>query len=111
MPSVRQEKIASLIQRELATIFQRESAHLGNDVMASVTVVRVSPDMGHARVYLSIFGIADPLERIALANQDKGFYRKHLGNALGKSLRKIPDLHFFLDDSLDYSEQINELLQ
>ncbi|TVR41231.1 MAG: 30S ribosome-binding factor RbfA [Cryomorphaceae bacterium] len=111
MASIRQEKIASLIQREMAQIIQRESAHFGPGVMASVTVVRVSPDMGYAKIYISLFGAKNPDELIEQANRDKGFYRKLLGDGVGKVLRKVPDLRFFLDDSLDYSEQIDELLQ
>lgn len=111
MPSVRQEKIASLIQRELAQIFQRESIHLSTSVMVTVTVVRMSPDLSYARVYLSLLGADEPAEVIAQINKDKGYYRRLLGHAVGKVLRIVPDIQFYLDDSLEYSEQINDLLK
>ena len=111
MPSVRQEKIASLTQRELAQIFQRESIHLPTTIMVTVTVVRMSPDLSYARVYLSLLGADDPAEVIEQVNRDKGYYRRLLGKAVGKVLRIVPDIHFYLDDSLEYSERINELLQ
>ena len=111
MPSVRQEKLASLIQRELAQIIQRESIHLPTGVMVTITTVRMSPDLSFARIYLSILGGDDPEGVVEQVNIDKGYYRRLLGKALGKVLRIIPDLQFHLDDSLDYAEQINELLQ
>lgn len=109
--SVRQEKIASLIQRDLATIFQRESIHLPANVMVTITTVRVSADLSFARVYLSILGGDEPQEVVDQVNSDKGYYRRLLGKAVGKVLRVVPDLQFHLDDSLDYSEKINDLLK
>lgn len=111
MSSVRQEKIASLMQRELAQIFQRESIHLPTNVMVTVTVVRMSPDLSYARVYLSLLGADEPDEIIEQVNIDKGYYRRLLGQAVGKVLRVVPDMQFYLDDSLEYSEQINDLLK
>jgi ribosome-binding factor A len=111
MPSVRQEKLASLMQRELAQIFQRESIHLPPGVMITITVVRMSPDLSYARIYLSILGGDDAGAVVEQINTDKGYYRRLLGKSLGKVLRIIPDMQFFLDDSLDYAEQINDLLQ
>ncbi len=109
--SVRQEKIASLIQRELAQILLRESIHLPSNVMVTVTIVRVTPDMSFARVYLSLLGSDEPAAVINQVNADKGYYRRLLGKAVGKVLRIVPDLQFHLDDSLEYSEQINQLLK
>lgn len=111
MASVRQEKLASLIQRELAQILQRESIHLPNSVMVTITVVRVSPDLSFARVFLSVLGAEEPAETVAQVERDKGYYRRLLGKSLGKVLRIVPDLQFHLDDSLEYSEQINDLLK
>lgn len=111
MSSVRQEKLASLIQRELAQIIQRESIHIPTSVMVTITMVRVSPDLSFARVFLSILGADEPDEIIAQVNRDKGYYRRLLGKSVGKVLRIVPDLQFHLDDSLEYSEQISDLLK
>lgn len=99
------------MQRELAQIFQRESINVGNSVMITVTVVRVSPDLGFAKVYLSLLGADKPGDVVDQINFDKGYYRRLLGKAVGKVLRIVPDLQFYLDDSLDYAERIDELLQ
>lgn len=111
MSSVRQEKLASLIQRELAQIIQRESIHLPSTVMVTVTMVRVVPDLSFARVFLSILGADEPAEIVAQVGRDKGYYRRLLGKSVGKVLRIVPDLQFHLDDSLEYSEQIDDLLK
>ena len=111
MSSVRQEKLASLMQRELAQIFQRDAIHIPSGVMVTVTVVRMSPDLSFARIYLSLLGADKPEEVIGQINHDKGYYRRLVGNEVGKVLRIVPDLQFHLDDSLEYAEQINDLLQ
>jgi ribosome-binding factor A len=108
---VRQEKVSGLILRELAQIFQRETALIPSGVMVSVTVVRVSPDLGYAKVYLSFLGASEPKDLVKLFNDHKGFYKNHLGKSIGKVVRVIPDLQFFLDDSLEYAQKINELLK
>jgi ribosome-binding factor A len=77
----------------------------------SVTVVRVTKDLGIARVYLSIFPsefAADILKEIELLNKH---LRGELGRRVGKTLRVIPDLQFYIDDSLDYIDNINKLIQ
>ena len=111
MDSIRQQKVNSILQRELATLFQRNSRTLFHGAMISVTVVRVSPDMSHARVYISIF--APGKDRNEIMNDVK-FHTSHLrgllGREVGKQLRIVPELTFYLDDSLDYAENINRLL-
>ena len=76
----------------------------------SVTVVRTSPDLGSARVFVSILDKVDKVAVVKELNDRSGLIRKYLGNAVGKQLRKTPELFFKLDDSLDYAEKINELL-
>ena len=84
METTRQNKISRLIQKELSEIFLLQTKSM-NGVLVSVSAVRISPDMSIARVYLSVF----PSERS----------------------RIIPELKFFVDDSLDYAERIDELLK
>lgn len=110
MDSTRQNKISRLIQKELSDIFLKMAKET-RGVMVSVSVVRVSPDLGIAKAYLSIF----PSERGAevlehLTNNSKAI-RFELGNRVRHQLRIIPELRFYLDDSLDYIEHIDNLLK
>ena len=103
MEGKRQAKIARLLQKELSEIFRRQTAALGN-TLVSVSAVRVSPDLSIAKVYLSIFPPAKNIKR-----QSKTC-RYELAQAVKSTLRKCPDLSFYLDDSLDYVENIDRLL-
>jgi ribosome-binding factor A len=111
MATIRQEKVSGLLQRELAQIFQRETSFLPSGVMVTVTVVRASPDLGFAKVYLSLFNAENPKELIKFINDRKGFYKNLLGRSIAKVVRVIPDLQFHIDDSLAYAQKIDELLK
>lgn len=109
MESKRQAKIARLLQKELSEIFRRQTSALGG-VIVSVSAVRVTPDLSIAKAYLSIF----PPDRsqIILDNirEQTKTVRYELAQAVKDVLRKCPDLQFYLDDSLDYIENIDRLL-
>jgi ribosome-binding factor A len=110
MATIRQEKINGLLQKELAIIFQRgRVAHFGG-LFISVTVTRVSPDLGSCKVYISIMEKVDRAQVVKELNERSGLVRKQLGHSVGKQLRRTPELFFFLDDSLDYAERVNNLL-
>ena len=109
MESKRQAKIARLLQKELSEIFRRQTASLGG-VIVSVSAVRVSPDLSIAKAYLSIFPPAKSQEILANINQQSKTVRYELAQAVKEVLRKCPDLQFYLDDSLDYIENIDRLL-
>jgi ribosome-binding factor A len=109
--SIRQEKINALLQQELGSIFQRGMKEHFGGLFISVTVVRVSPDMGSAKVYLSIMDKVDREQVVKEINGKGRFVRKLLGERVGKQLRRTPELFFFLDDSLDYAQEINQLLK
>ena len=110
METTRQNKIARLLQKELGNIFllQTKSMH---GVLVSVSAVRISPDMSIARVYLSIFPSEKGEELIKNIKANMKSIRKELGTRVRFQLRIIPELKFFLDDSLDYLERIDELLK
>lgn len=110
MAGLRQEKLASLLKRELAVIFQREAQTLFSGRFITVTVVRLTPDLGVARVYLSILASKDRKADLDMIREQTWKIRKTLAETAGKHLRKMPELSFFIDDSLDYSEEINRLL-
>jgi ribosome-binding factor A len=110
MDSTRQLKYSKLIQKEIGTIFQRDGLSFYGRAFVTVTGVRVSPDLGIAKVYLSIFGVKNPKETIAQIESHTKEIRKKLGNEIRHQARIIPELKFFLDDSLDYVEKIEKLL-
>ena len=111
MESTRQQKISRLLQRELADIFQKESRNLFQGKMITVTIVRVTPDLAIARVYLSIFPSEGSSEVMENINEVNSKIRGLLGHKVGKQIRIIPELHFYIDDSLDYIEHIDNLLK
>ena len=107
MDSTRQSKIARLIQKELGDIFLKMTKET-RGVLVSVSIVRVSPDLGIAKAYLSVFPSAKGEEIVELLNKSIRF---ELGNRVRHQLRIIPELRFYLDDSLDYIENIDNLLK
>lgn len=111
MSSIRQNKVARLLQKEISHIFQLNSANWFPNTMVTVTVIRVSPDFSFAKVYLSIFGKMEPKECIDLINAHAKMVRGELGKRIKNQLRITPALAFYVDDSLDYAEEIEELLK
>lgn len=109
MEGKRQAKIARLIQKELSEIFRRQTASLGG-VIVSVSAVRVSADLSIAKVYLSIFPPAKSQEILENIKRQAKTCRYELAQAVKETLRKCPELSFYLDDSLDYVENIDRLL-
>jgi ribosome-binding factor A len=111
MDSTRQLKVSRLIQKELGTIFQRDARNMFGPVMITVTQVRVSPDLGVAKVYVSLFPVKDKEAVLTKIKTKTIEIRKTLGEQIKKQVRVIPNLMFFLDDSLDYAEHIDDLLK
>ncbi|MBD5291570.1 MAG: 30S ribosome-binding factor RbfA [Bacteroides sp.] len=109
MEGKRQAKISRLIQKELSEIFRRQTAALGG-VLVSVSTVRVSPDLSIAKVYLSIFPPEKSAEILENIKKQQKTVRYELAAAVKDTLRKCPELAFYLDDSLDYVENIDRLL-
>lgn len=110
METTRQNKISRFIQKELSEIFLLQTKAM-HGVLVSVSVVRISPDMSYARVYLSIFPSGKSEEIIKNINDNTKSIRFELGNRVRHQLRIIPELKFFVDDSLDYVEKIDKLLK
>lgn len=109
METTRQNKIARLIQKELSEIFMLQTKVM-KGVLVTVSVCRISPDMSICRVYLSVFPSAKAEEIIKNINENAKAIRFELGKRVRYQLRIIPELKFFLDDSLDYIENIDHLL-
>ena len=109
--SIRQEKVAELLRRDLSTIFQQKGALWFNGLFITVTVVRMSPDLGLAKVYLSFMAVKDKPEALKLVKGEAWRVRKALAEKIGKQVRIIPELNFYLDDSLDYYEAVDQALK
>ena len=113
MQSTRQNKICRLIQQDMSEIFLHEMRSTLGPSLISVTEVRITPDLSIARLYLSIMpiggGTVDGI--MALVRDNAADLRRRLGQREGKQLRIIPQLEFYLDDTLDYMENINRLLK
>jgi len=110
METTRQNKISRLLQKELSEIFLLQTKAMPG-ILISVSAVRISPDMSYARVYLSIFPSGKSEEIIKNINDNTKSIRFELGNRVRHQLRIIPELKFFVDDSLDYVEKIDKLLK
>ena len=110
MQETRQNKIARLLQKELSVIFQEQTRSL-HGVMVSVTRVKVSPDLSICTAYLSIFPSEKGEELMQNISKNEKQIRYELGTRVRYQLRIIPELRFFIDDSLDYIERIDELLK
>lgn len=109
METTRQAKIARLLQKELSEIFRKQTAKT-NGTLVSVSSVRVSPDLSIARAYLSVFPSGKAQEIMENINRSSKTIRYELAQKVRFQLRKTPELSFYLDDSLDYIENIDNLL-
>lgn len=110
METTRQNKIARLLQKELSTIFEKQT-RATHGIIVSVSKCRISPDLSICKAYLSIFPPARSAELLANINANARSIRYELGKNVRYQLRIIPELKFFLDDSLDYIAHIDELLK
>ena len=110
METTRQAKISRLLQKELSEIFRQQTAKT-HGVQVSVSTVRVSPDLSIARAYLSIFPSDKSAEMMANINAQAKTIRYELAQRVRFQLRKTPELQFYVDDSLDYIENIDHLLE
>lgn len=109
--SIRQEKIASVIKKELGIYFQQNAIIIAKGAMITVTVVRMSPDLSIAKVYISIFGGKNNDASFDYVVSQSKLIRHEISKVVRNQLRKIPDLHFYRDDSFDYAQKIDQLLK
>ena len=109
MQETRQNRIARLLQKELSLIFQSQTRMM-HGTMVSVTRVKISPDLSICTAYLSIFPSEKGEELMNNINANVKTIRYELGTRVRNQMRIIPELRFFIDDSLDYIEHIDELL-
>ena len=110
MQETRQNRISRLLQKELAEIFQSQTRQM-HGILVSVTRVRISPDLSICTAYLSIFQSEKGKELLQNITRNEKSIRYELGQRVRNQLRIIPELRFFIDDSLDYIDHIDELLK
>ena len=110
METTRQKKVSRLLQKELGQIIQQKSLELGRKLI-TVTTVRISPDLSVAKIYLSVFPPTETDKTLAAVKEIIPVIRHELGNLVRHQLRIVPELVFYLDDSLDYIEKIENLLK
>lgn len=110
METTRQAKISRLLQKELSEIFRQQTAKT-HGIIISVSAVRVTPDLSIAKAYLSVFPSDKAKDMIESINASAKTIRYELAQKVRFQLRKCPELQFYLDDSLDYIENIDHLLE
>ena len=108
--TTRQQKIARQIQRDIAEILQKEGPALVCGAMVTVTTVRISSDLAYAKVYFSVFPFERNAEVMGSLDRNNKFIRHELGRRIRNQLKIVPELQFFLDDSLEYIRNIDSLL-
>ncbi|HPG73119.1 MAG TPA: 30S ribosome-binding factor RbfA [Bacteroidales bacterium] len=111
MLTKRQNQMARLMQKELADIFLKEARNWLPGIMLTVTMVKMSPDLGLAKVYVSVFPSQNADAAIAEIRKISGLIRKMLGDSIKNQVRRIPELVFYFDDTQDYMQRIDDALK
>ena len=109
-PTTSQQKIARQIQKDMADIFAHEMAGKLRGVMTTVTTVRVSPDFGYAKIYVSVFPFGEAQRVMQILDEESWLVRRSLGQRIRHQLKVVPEVQFFLDDSLEYIENIERAM-
>ncbi len=109
MESKRQLQVASTIQRSISTVFQKEGTYMYGDALVTVTGVKLTPDLGIARIYLSIYNTPAKDMVLEVVRHHKQKLRQSLAARIRKRVRRIPVLEFYVDETLDEMYRLNEL--
>jgi ribosome-binding factor A len=109
--STRQLKFARLIQKEISDIFQRDKRGILDNTFVTVADVKVSPDLGVAKIYISMMLAKDKQAVLENINGRKSEIRKALGNKIAKQVRVIPELIFYLDEVEENAQRMDSLLK
>ena len=110
MDSTRQQKISRQIQRDIAEILQKELGDTLRGTLVTVTTVRISPDLAYAKLYISVFPFERSNATLDIIKEKSWYVRKLLGQRIRNQLKIVPELEWFIDDSLEYIENIDNLL-
>ena len=111
MENTRQNKISKLLEQDLANIFQHIAKEHFKGTLISITKVNVTADLGIARINMSVFPTAKAEEVLTFIKENSSVVRGELGNKVKHQLRRVPELDYYLDDTLDYIDNIDRLLK
>jgi len=109
--STRQQKFGRLVQKELSDIFQRDKRGILENAFITISDVSMSPDLGVAKVYISMMLAKDKTQTLEKLNRGKSEIRKALGERIGKQVRVVPELIFFIDETEENAYRIEELIK
>ncbi len=107
----RQKQVGKLLQQELSDIFLREGLNVVEGGMISISSVKMTPDLLEARIYLSIFNMKQPEQMLEKVKEKGREIKKQLAGRVKNQLRRIPELSFYIDDTLDYVFKMEELFK
>jgi ribosome-binding factor A len=109
--SKRQKQVGGLIQEELNNIFQRIGLNMMNGGMVSISSVAITPDLLEARVYLSFFQVKDPVQTMKKIEDHAWEIKRELSQRVGKQLRRIPEIKYFRDETLEHVFKMEEIFR
>jgi ribosome-binding factor A len=110
METIKQQQTGELVKRNFSQILQQEGSYIyGNTILVTVTQVKMTPDLGLAKIYLGIFNTEFKQEPLLLLGEEKIRLRQALGARIKKWVRIIPEIYFYLDDTLDEMYRLSEL--
>jgi ribosome-binding factor A len=107
----RQRQVASALQEEMNDIFRRLNLNMIDGGMVSISSIKVTPDLLEARIYISLFQVKEPASVMKIIEARAWEIKKELANRVKHQLRRIPVLHFYLDDTLDYVFKMEEVFR
>lgn len=107
----RQKQVAAVLEKDLNDIFQRLGLSMINGGMVSIASVKVTPDLFEARVYLSFFKVADPVDTLKMIEEKAWEIKKELTTRVRHQLRSMPQLSFYIDDTLEYVDKMEQLFK
>jgi len=107
----RQKQVAAVLEKDLNDIFQRLGLSMQNGGMVSISSVRITPDLFDARIYLSFYKVADPVKTLNTIQEKSWEIKKELTARVRQQLRSMPQLNFFIDDTLDYVDKMEQLFK
>ena len=109
MESIRQQQVGELVRRNFGQVLQSEGSYIYQDAFVTITNVKMSSDLGLARIYCSVYNTENKQAVILKMQNEYGRLRQALGQRLRKKVRRIPELEFFMDDTLDEMYRLNAL--
>lgn len=107
----RQKQVAAVLEKELNEIFQRLDLTMLQGGMVSIAGVKITPDLFDARIYLSFFKVSDPIATLKTIQDRSWEIKKELTTRVRHQLRSMPQLNFYIDDTLDYVDKIDKLFK